>query len=868
MIENMLFKFDGQEWSSSIRSMHFNLEVKRESIEFNEKSISFIISNQQTHDEHLSIIYRLQSGGIRFVTQCQKPHYSPSLEDTVIYQKELYSLEEIQIMNILDDSISIGYDNNVCLVVNLKPFSIQIKQNSIDILQINSKSMLSIDHNSIDVSFSNASKPVKLIGLPARESEIFLTPTIKIDDSQTQSILTDPFRIFNCDTGPFRPPKTFSVYGAINFLQSENSAIFYSNSSDTYFDLISENCEQKVTSHFLSECGPIDLFLFVGTRNETTRQFITMTGTTFFPSMSNFGFGHSKWGIKDENDAQSIIRLYDENNILFDALWLDIDHLESNQPFTVNKKLFPHYVELINDLESGGLKRNLAIIEDPHLPYQKNHEIAEDCLSKNLEVKTHDMKTFVGKCWPGDSIYPDFYNEEARKWWGSKVPLNVNQWNDMNEPSVFESLETTMPRNNIHKCIIPKPFNVHSPIVHLDEMHQFTLNSHNSNQKKTLNGVDYGFVEHRNVHNLYGHFHSMSTYNGVKERTKQMNSPKPNMKRPFVLTRSYFAGSSRHAAVWTGDGPTSLKDLRISLHQITTAMICGMPYLGADIGGFFGDPSKEFLEVWFVNAVWFYPFLRLHSEINTKPRQQIVATSNVIRSCLNERYLFVPYWYTMFYELHILKTINGVRFAYVDYPEIFGDNSDEITLVGDSILTAPAYNFDANSESFVTKSPRINEFMNNYVNLRKLMNKIGIADYNEETNTKLLPLFAKKGKIIPLFTNPTKSINLTRRNKMSLIIVTDQNNQSEGNLFLDDGETFNFEVGDCTYRQFVYNDGKLQNKDLRHNSEKSLDLNDNFKDAEIGRIVVIKNENEIYVQENCNIKVVDNSEITLTLTQL
>jgi alpha 1,3-glucosidase len=77
-------------------------------------------------------------------------------------------------------------------------------------------------------------------------------------------------------------------------------------------------------------------------------------------------------------------------------------------------------------------------------------------------------------------------------------------WNDMNEPSVFTGPEVTMPKDLQHA----------------------------------------GGWEHRDVHNVYGHHYAISTSEGLRKRSPG--------ERPFVLTRAHFAGTQRHAAVWTG----------------------------------------------------------------------------------------------------------------------------------------------------------------------------------------------------------------------------------------------------------------------------------------------------------------------------
>ena len=74
----------------------------------------------------------------------------------------------------------------------------------------------------------------------------------------------------------------------------------------------------------------------------------------------------------------------------------------------------------------------------------------------------------------------------------------------MNEPSVFNGPEVTMPKDIIH-----------------------------------VNGV-----EHRELHNIYGHLYVMGTHAGHLKRAN-------NQLRPFILTRSAFAGTQRYIyTIW------------------------------------------------------------------------------------------------------------------------------------------------------------------------------------------------------------------------------------------------------------------------------------------------------------------------------
>jgi len=163
--------------------------------------------------------------------------------------------------------------------------------------------------------------------------------------------------------------------------------------------------------------------------------------------------------------------------------------------------------------------RRITVIVDPHIKASNDYFVYKNGMElQNSEspegnltsifVRTPDYGTFYGDCWPGNSSYMDFLNENAQNYWGQQFDYKnfkgsnylYSIWNDMNEPSVFSTSTHTMPMDMVHWRANGKSF------------------------------------EHRDIHNAYGALHQRSSFRGLLARDN-------NERRPFVLTRSFFLGS-------------------------------------------------------------------------------------------------------------------------------------------------------------------------------------------------------------------------------------------------------------------------------------------------------------------------------------
>lgn len=511
----------------------------------------------------------------------------------------------------------------------------------------------------LDFSFPQANI---LFGIPEHADSFSLRTTVG----------SEPYRLYNLDVFEYELDNGMALYGAVPVIYGHGPektvGVYWQNAAETWVDIHNTNTENNVMSsivnfvagpskteapvaHFMSESGVIDIFILLGpTPVAAFKQFTELTGTAPTPQMYAIGYHQCRWNYNDEQDVAQVHNKFDEYDIPMDTMWLDIEYTDSKKYFTWDHTKFPNALEMIKNLTDKG--RHLNIIIDPHTKRDNGYFVHNECTERGYYTKNKDGNDYEGWCWPGSSSYIDFFDPVARKYYADLYLLEnfkestaeVGIWNDMNEPSVFNGPEVTMLKDNKH----------------------------------------HGGWEHRDIHNLYGHMYITGTFDGLMRRGK-------NALRPFILTRSLFAGSQRYAAVWTGDNMAQWPHLAASIKMCLSLSVAGMSFCGADIGGFFGNPEPELLERWYQASV-FQPFTRSHAHIDTKRKEPWLfseTTRLIIRDALRKRYSYLPFWYTLFYE-HERIGAPLMRPLLSHYPKDKNTFTiDTEYLLGDQLLVRP-----------------------------------------------------------------------------------------------------------------------------------------------------------------------------------
>ncbi|XP_051839078.1 sucrase-isomaltase, intestinal [Antechinus flavipes] len=519
--------------------------------------------------------------------------------------------------------------------------------------------------------------------------------------------------------------------------------------------------------------GILDFYIFVGDNPEhVVQQYVELIGRPAMPSYWGLGFQLSRWNYLTLDEVKRVVQRNRAAGIPFDVQVTDIDYMEEKKDFTYDMDKFAGLPEFVKDLHDHGQK--YIIILDPAISINKRlngapYETYDRGSAKDVWVKMADGKTpLIGEVWPGLTVYPDFTNPNCTDWWVEEcrifhdtVPYD-GLWIDMNEVSSFVKGSKDGCKPN--KLNYP-PF---TPEILDRVMYSKTL---------CMDAVQ-NWGKQYDVHSLYGYSMAIATEKAIEKIF-------PN-KRGFVLTRSTFAGSGRHAGHWLGDNTALWEHMEWSITGLLEFSLFGIPYAGADICGFILDTTEELCTRWMQLGA-FYPFSRNHNGETFKPQDPAVFGQDSIlvkssRHYLLIRYTLLPFLYTLFYKAHVYGDTVSRPFLHEFYTDQNSWIEDTQFLWGPSLLITPvlkqgadrvsAYIPDAIWYDYETGVKR--PWRKQRVEMYLPIDKIG--------------LHLRGGYIFPI-QQPSVTTTASRQNPLGLIIALGDNNAAKGDFFWDDGES-------------------------------------------------------------------------------
>lgn len=612
----------------------------------------------------------------------------------------------------------------------------------------------------IDVEFPGAKH---MYGIPEHATSLALKPTKRGVSGES---LGEPYRLYNLDVFEYLADSPFGLYGSIPLLLAHSArggtaGLFWFNAAEMFVD-VHEPTDTGSSAHWMTESGVMDLFLFPGPDMDAVwRQYAQVTSPTSLPPLFAIAYHQCRWNYKDEADVAAVDAGFDEHDIPYDVLWLDIEHTNGKRYMTWDSRHFPSPRRMQEEIAAK--RRRMVTIVDPHVKRDPGFPMHKEAMEKNLYVKDKAGKDFDGWCWPGSSSYLDVVSKEVRDWWATKFSFedyvgstsNLFIWNDMNEPSVFNGPEVTMQKDNLHWG--------------------------------GAVGDASSQVEHRDVHNAFGLYYHMATAEGLRRRSE-------GTQRPFVLSRAFFSGTQKVGPIWTGDNTADWDHLAVSIPMLTTLSLTGLPFSGADVGGFFNNPDAELLTRWYQLGTY-YPFFRGHAHQETKRREPWLfgePYTGHIRAAIRERYALLPYIYTLFWGA--AKNGTGImKPMWVEFPQ---DEStfalEDQFMIGSSIMVAPVLKAGV---SAVTPVFPAGSTWYHFPSGEAFPRGWGRGGNTVRVNLGDVPVFYRAGAIVPRRERARRSSDAMTADPYTLIVCADDEDNAEGVLYLDDGSSYAFEQG-------------------------------------------------------------------------
>jgi alpha-glucosidase len=599
----------------------------------------------------------------------------------------------------------------------------------------------------------------------------------------------EAFTLWNTDAYRFQE-STDPLYKSIPYFMAFRAGkamgVLLDNTWRTSFDFGKESPQAY---SFGAVAGPVDYYVFYGPDpKRVVETYAWLTGTPPLPPLWSLGFQQSRYSYTPHSRVVEIANRLRADRIPADAIYLDIDYQDHYRPFTVNRATFPDLSGMIAKLKAQNfhlvLITDLHIADDPEPTYPPY----DSGISGDHFVKNPDGSIYTGVVWPGASVFPDFTRQQTRAWWGSLYRDFHRDgvdgfWNDMNEPSIFNSPTATMPECVVH---------------HIDEP---------------------GFISrtatHAEIHNIYGMENSRATFDGLVKLDPEI--------RPFVLTRATYAGGQRYAATWTGDNSSSWNHLRMTTPMLENLGLSGFAFSGADVGGFAGTPSPELLTKW-IELASFQPIDRDHTEKGTGDQEPWVGGAKqeaIRRHFIEARYELMPYFYTLADEAS-RTGLPMVRPLFLEFPQATADRhpidldggAESEFLLGADLLIAPQpYPDELDDYQAELPSPVWYDFWTGEkVDAHPLPVSVAAqADPKPSGEAKQpvavlitprldqLPVYVRAGSILPI-APLVQSTNETPKGPLTLRVYAGDG--CAGTLYQDDGKSYAFERGDSLRMKF------------------------------------------------------------------
>jgi alpha-glucosidase (family GH31 glycosyl hydrolase) len=515
-------------------------------------------------------------------------------------------------------------------------------------------------------------------------------------------------------------------------MSSNNYALFFDSPSPAIFDIGKTN--KNLLDYRLEKGNLVYYFILGNSRDEILKNYTNLTGHQPLPPLWALGYIQSRFGYKTESEARDIVTAIRQDGFPLDALVLDLywfgdPSVMGNLSWDYQR--FPDPVDMMRDFKKKGVKT--IIISEPYVTAKSSNFSylnARGYFAKNSSGETYVLNNF----WAGPAALLDFTKKGVLDWMWNYYKIRKTEgvsgwWCDLGEPEDH-------PDDMIHA------------------------------------GGDA-----RSIHNIFSLLWEKSLFDHYKAEYSG--------ERLFNLSRSGYAGMQRYSVFpWSGDIQKSWDGLRAQLPIMLGMGLCGVAYMGSDIGGFTGEQNDELYTRWMEFGA-FSPVMRAHG-VNVPPEPIFYPTyyRNIVKKYIKLRYQLLPYNYTLSWENTLTGRPLALPLNYFNPQNTSLQNIDNEYFWGKDILVAPIF-----EQGQTSRSVRFPDGL--WVDFWGLQTYSGGRDYTVNAPLDKLPLFVRAGSFIP-FASPLYSTDNYHVDTIFVWYYPDVSvPESTGILYSDDGKSSN-----------------------------------------------------------------------------
>ncbi len=575
--------------------------------------------------------------------------------------------------------------------------------------------------------------------------------------------------MWNSDT-PGYVSGTDPLYQTIPFFIAlrggKSYGLFFDNTYRSHFDMGKTDPTRYA---FGANGGELDYYVFTGGRERSPANvlaaYTALTGRSPLPPLWALGYQQSRYSYTPQARVREVARTFRDKHIPADVIYLDIGYMDGYRIFSWSPTDFPQPRDMLKELHAEDF--HVVTIVDPGVKVDDTFAIYRDGRARGVYTRDASGRELHAVVWPGMCAFPDFTDPGARAWFGSLYATFLDDgvdgfWNDMNEPATFPPPDPTR------------------PLLQHDARKTFPLDA-----QHVGDGVP---GTHAQYHNVYGMQMARATFEGLRRL-------RPDA-RPLVLTRAGYAGVQRYSAVWTGDNVASWEHLALSIPMLTGLSVSGVPFVGADVGGFVGSPSAELYTRW-LQAAALTPFFRTHAEINSRDREPWSYGEDferINRATIELRYRLLPYLYTLF-AAEETTGMPPLRPLWFDHPgDVAGYQIDDEYLVGRDLLVAPVVHEGRTARDVYF--PAGAEWIDWWDGTRHA----GGSHGDISAPLDRLPLFVRAGAVVPAADVAQDTRELL---KLPLTLVVALGADGEGSAYQDAGNGYAYRKGGSRMMKFT-----------------------------------------------------------------